>query len=554
LKIAFGILSGAYHQDEVKEGKDFPLNLPAVRLGMLPRVTSDLIDKAYIAYLEKDSELKEFIAQQIEIIVKKQKKTMPNIKYIVLEYKKPESEAHQPDATFELFLELLEKVAKQESADLIYLHLGAGTQIQQLTLYRIVDRQLLSTPSKLIRTYCYDATIHYEIAKLGLYRHSQSKQSNEALEKAYHSFRDTLGGGNDEWESQLHRMAEVAVMTNDPILLLGETGTGKTFLAWQIHKAWLGKRKEEGKYPKDSKEEDKYHKVNCGGLTRELAQSEIFGHEIGAFTGASQSRVGKMKLADQGTLFLDEVADLDRFVQGYLLNAIEEGSFHPLGATKPVQAKFRLICATNRNIQEDVQKGEFRKDLYARIRAWIFELPPLRERQAAIPELIRNFLNVWFQKNKKDGFLRAYPYGVDFMDHALLKFQAFAKQAKWPGNIRDLRDSITRMATRAFLIHQEHQITEEIVQEEISNLEKLWQEHSFLSKKEIYNSLQIIHSHAPNNSFIEAVELMLQDVVLEQYKGNKSQAGKALYYTPRQEIVNYTDKFNQRRRYLENKK
>ncbi len=551
MQIALGILGGEYGQDEIKGGKNFPLNLPTVRLGILPTIASDLeITKIYIAYLDKNRQLLESILKYIEEYKKNRtngEKTI-SIEPIVLECEKQESDPHDPDKTFQVLSKLMKEVQEKSKPDLVYLHLGTGSHIQQLTFYRFADRQILSCPTRLIQTYLdHDEKIGYKIPRLRLYRHSPAKKINKELENACEELRNSLGGGNDKWEMQIKHLAEVALMTDDPILLLGETGTGKSFLAYQIHQLWIKRKHQESK-------KTKFHKVNCGGLTKELAQSEIFGHEEGAFTGATRKRRGMMELADKGTLFLDEIGDLDPIVQRYLLTAIEEKKFYPIGSEEPIESNFRLICASNRNLKEDIHAGHFRKDLYSRIRHWVFELPPLRERAEALPELTRRFLDTWFEKNQKQHNLVTYRQGLDLSSVGWTTFLQFAQEAKWSGNIRDLQNAINHMATLT-TIRQEPEITEEAVKETIEYLQQVWEENRIFQKEEIYSFLQnICKEQYPENSFMDGVELLLQDMALDRYNNHKGKAGKELYLKPNESLSNPADKLSQRYKILMKKR
>ncbi|HMD36119.1 MAG TPA: sigma-54 dependent transcriptional regulator [Vicinamibacterales bacterium] len=204
------------------------------------------------------------------------------------------------------------------------------------------------------------------------------------------------------------------------VLILGESGTGKELLARLIHR--------------ESGDPDApFIAVNLAAIPRELAESTLFGHERGAFTGAHRQQLGKFELASNGTLFLDEIGDLRLDLQAKLLRAIQEGEVERVGGTKPVKTEFRLIAATNVDLEKAVKEGKFREDLYYRINVIPIKLPPLRERAEDVPQLVDFFLkryNTKFHKNIKS----VTPPTVDVL-----------RKHWWPGNIRELENLIERL-------------------------------------------------------------------------------------------------------------
>jgi len=204
------------------------------------------------------------------------------------------------------------------------------------------------------------------------------------------------------------------------VLILGESGTGKELLARRIHR--------------ESGDPDApFIAVNLAAIPRELAESTLFGHERGAFTGAHRQQLGKFELASNGTLFLDEIGDLRLDLQAKLLRAIQEGEIERVGGTKPVKTEFRLIAATNVDLEKAVKDGKFREDLYYRINVIPIKLPPLRERGEDVPQLVDFFLkryNTKFHKSIKG----VTPPAVDVL-----------RKYWWPGNIRELENLIERL-------------------------------------------------------------------------------------------------------------
>ncbi|MHB8165850.1 MAG: nif-specific transcriptional activator NifA [Sulfuricella sp.] len=214
------------------------------------------------------------------------------------------------------------------------------------------------------------------------------------------------------------------------ILLRGESGTGKEAIARAIH--YLSPRKD-----------GPFIKLNCAALPESLLESELFGHEKGAFTGATADRKGRFEQAHGGTLFLDEIGDISASFQAKLLRVLQEREFERVGGNRTIRVDVRLITATNRNLEEMVSKGEFRADLYFRINVVSIFLPPLRERRDDIPPLLKHFLEKFNRENKRN-----FTISPDAL-HTIT-------QCNWPGNVRELENCVERMATmtRGNLIRQ----------------------------------------------------------------------------------------------------
>jgi len=204
------------------------------------------------------------------------------------------------------------------------------------------------------------------------------------------------------------------------VLILGESGTGKELVAKTIHYG--------------SKRADKpFIPVNCGAIPAELLESELFGHEKGAFTGAIASRVGRFELADGGTVFLDEIGEMSPILQVKLLRVLQERSFERIGGSRTVNVDVRVISATNQNLEDAVKTGRFREDLYYRINVIPIDIPPLRERPEDLPLLCDFFM----EKHAK----RFERSALRISDEALSVFMGYG----WPGNVRELENTLERM-------------------------------------------------------------------------------------------------------------
>jgi len=204
------------------------------------------------------------------------------------------------------------------------------------------------------------------------------------------------------------------------VLILGESGTGKELAARAIHEA----------SPRVSQS---FIKVNCAAIPEDLIESELFGHEKGAFTGASATRDGKFLLADGGTLFLDEIGDMSLRVQAKVLRVLQEGEFERVGGTQTLRVDVRVVAATNKNLEEEARRGRFREDLWFRLNVVPIYMPPLRERREDLPALTQHFVEHYCREN---GF-RLKQMAVEAMSRL--------QQHDWPGNIRELRNTIERL-------------------------------------------------------------------------------------------------------------
>src|SRR5512141_2740314 len=219
----------------------------------------------------------------------------------------------------------------------------------------------------------------------------------------------------------LRALVARAAPTEGRVLVTGENGTGKELVARALHQ---GSRRKEGPFVK----------LNCAAVPSELIESELFGHEKGAFTGAAAARRGKFELADGGTLFLDEVGDMPPAMQAKVLRALQEGEIERVGGQQTLKVDVRVLAATNKDLQAEVAAGRFREDLYYRLAVVLVHAPPLRERKEDIPELADEFLAEAWERNGRRP--------MTFARDAYLVLQSH----DWPGNVRELRNLVERVA------------------------------------------------------------------------------------------------------------
>ena len=211
-----------------------------------------------------------------------------------------------------------------------------------------------------------------------------------------------------------------AAPTTATVLLLGESGSGKELVARAIHRNSLRSR-------------DRFVQVNCAAIPEELIESELFGHEKGSFTGATEKQIGKFEQADRGTIFLDEVGDMSPKTQAKVLRVLQEGEVERLGSARTIKVDVRVIAATNKDLEAEIERGTFREDLYFRLSVIPIRVPPLRDRREDIPLLVRHFADLFGRENNRRP-QRFTPAALEFM-----------KNARWKGNVRELRNTVERL-------------------------------------------------------------------------------------------------------------
>lgn len=310
---------------------------------------------------------------------------------------------------------------------------------------------------------------------------------------------------------RLLEMLKTVAPSDATVLISGESGTGKEVIARAIHKS-------------SNRVAAAYVAFNCAALSESLIESELFGHEKGAFTGADRKRDGRITSADKGTLFLDEIGEMPLAMQAKLLRVLQEREVQPVGSNKPVPVDVRIIAASNRNLAGEVEAGNFREDLYYRLNVVEMIVPPLRERQDDIPLLAQFFLNNFAKKNNKvvQGFT---PLAMD----GLLRYQ-------WPGNVRELENAIERAVILLFGDYiSEKELPPQIfknytpqtesatMQKETRNLQGLVE-----TQKNISTPVKSLTESIAEGATLKDLEKERIFIALQETGGNKSEAAKRL--------------------------
>jgi DNA-binding NtrC family response regulator len=300
------------------------------------------------------------------------------------------------------------------------MHLDVANCVGELVAFGVVKR-LSGTPTK----YAANRPDAEAVASLlDDFLGRRAVVSTEDQSPSVQRFREMIG--RDEKMLVIFEWIRTAAKSDISVLVLGPTGSGKEVVARMIHE--LSRRGS-----------SRFQAVNCAALPDTLFESEIFGHEKGAFTGAHDRKPGRLELANHGTLFLDEIGDMSVVAQAKLLRVLEERRFERLGGNRSIEVDFRLISATNRPLEQHVRESRFREDLYYRVNAFAIRLPSLRERPIDIPVLAQRFLARYCAANGMPADAKV------FSKEALERLAAYA----WPGNIRELESTVSRAALSA---------------------------------------------------------------------------------------------------------
>jgi two-component system nitrogen regulation response regulator NtrX len=248
--------------------------------------------------------------------------------------------------------------------------------------------------------------------------HERLVDENKSLKRAVEARHQMVG--ETQPLRQVWDAIKRAAPTNATVLLLGESGSGKELVARSIHRNSLRSR-------------ERFVQVNCAAIPEELIESELFGHEKGSFTGATEKQIGKFEQADRGTIFLDEVGDMSAKTQAKVLRVLQEGEVERLGSARTIKVDVRVIAATNKDLDQEIEKGTFREDLYFRLSVIPIRVPPLRDRRDDIPALVRHFADLFSRDNNR----RPQRFTQAALEHM--------QKARWKGNVRELKNTVERL-------------------------------------------------------------------------------------------------------------
>ncbi|MFP8880731.1 MAG: sigma-54 dependent transcriptional regulator [Myxococcota bacterium] len=307
--------------------------------------------------------------------------------------------------------------------------------------------------------------------------------------------------GDNQKMREIRDIVEQVADTDITVLVRGDSGTGKEVIARQL-------------YQLSSRRDKPFVKVNCAALPSELLESELFGFEKGAFTGAQKRKLGKFEYANHGTIFLDEISEMHPSLQAKLLQVLQDGEFSRLGSESDVHVDTRIIAATNRNLEEAVSDGSFREDLYYRLNVVTVHLPPLRERKDAIPMLIDQFL----QKNNQQYNKSVKQLNLETME-ALQRYD-------WPGNIRELENMVRRMV----VLGNEQAVIDEIEQlsQRTSNAEEVKDSLDLDALGADFSGAQGVDLKRISRRAAQLAEKRVIERVLEQTRWNRKVAAERL--------------------------
>ena len=311
-------------------------------------------------------------------------------------------------------IQLLEKIKAKDPELPVIMMTAHGT------VDKAVEAMQKGAYSYILKPFDNDRLIIYVSKAISMFRVIKENRDLRNAVTSQYSFGNIIG--KSQLMHQVFETIRKVAPTNATVLIEGESGTGKELVAKSIHF-------------NSSRRDKPFVAVNCSALAETLLESEMFGHEKGAFTGAVAMRKGRFELADKGTLFLDEIGEMSTGLQVKLLRVLQEKTFERVGGTKPISVNIRVIAATNRNLKEEMQKGRFREDLYYRLNVVHIELPSLKQRQQDLRLLVDHFIKKYADERK-----HSVPVtGID------PEVERLIYEYSWPGNVRELENLIERL-------------------------------------------------------------------------------------------------------------
>ncbi len=538
-----------------KEGADrWSVFRPSVAFGLQQDVP---FDRVVVVHQPRDKDLCDRVVEDIraELGAHHSRRIVEPLKYPIRDF-------YEFDHCFAALKRLLEDLAAPRDSEPVdvYANVNTGSHGTMLAMYLLAFGRVLRSPLNLVQVSPAPRRGEESDAKNRNGRGASARVVDLSF-RSYERVREEFQRRHEEvieelsvievrdpaFRPQLEELMFVGAHTDDPIVLLGPSGAGKSRLAGKIHQAWAQKRRERGL------KTSAFHQYNCAGLPEHLAESELFGHTRGAFTGATSDRKGLLEAANNGTLFLDEVADLSPSAQGKLLVALETKAFNRVGTSgveHQCRSDFRLIAATNRDLAKEVAEGRFRADLYARIRCWEYVLPGLKQLRKDFPDYLDTQLEEWCRSETEAGRLS----NVRFAPDARKRYLAFAQsdEAPWTGNYRDLQQSVRRMATLARREGFVGTIEVADVERELAELKRRWERPTSGSDPDaaLEALVRLARGVEGNLCLLDRVHWLLSDWALRRAK-SQAEAGRLLYARPEGPAPkNFTSLFAGRRKKL----
>lgn len=463
-----------------------------------------LINRFELLINEKHQSLAEVIAQDI-----KQVSPETTVKFHYINLKDPWDFEEVYGALHDFSMEYKFDLENEE----YFLHLTTGTHVAQICMFLLTESRYF--PAKLIQSSPSSkensSPGKYKIIDLDLSKYDRIAQRFHSEQvKATSFLKSGISTRNPAFNDMIDQIERVVIKTKSPILLIGPTGSGKSKLARRIYELKKLRHQVTGAFIE----------VNCATLKGEGAMSALFGHRKGTYSGSTTDRLGLLSSANKSILFLDEISELGLNEQAMILRAIEEKSFLPLGSDKEVVSDFQLLVGANKYLAEEVEKGTFREDLFARLNLWTYYLPSLKERKEDIEPNIEYELQKFSQENAQN---------ITFNKEAREKYLDFclSSEAHWSANFRDLSASIHRMSTLA----EGGRIKISDVSNEILRLKELWH---FSSKGHSTKTLEIILQPEEIQEIDIFDKIQLAGVIdVCKSENSISSAGRKLFSTTR---------------------
>lgn len=468
------------------------------------------IDELYLFHQPNHSAFGEKIKAEIEDLSK-------GIRVELIEL---ERDAFTLDSVFPKLKEYFSNFTFNHNEKTYYLHLATGTHIELICFFLLAEWNSFT----LLQTIPKSKTSSTRINKINLHEEryiilNEREIKTKTDQQRINALKQGINTKNRTFNDLIEEINYVVQHDDHPILLTGPTGAGKTNLAKLIYEILFD----------DKKKYDKFHSLNCATLCGGLVESELFGHVKGAFTGADIDHIGIFEKANGGLLFLDEIGELPLDTQAKLLKVIEDNRFRPVGSTEEKESHFRLICGTNKNLDEEVKHNRFRRDLLERINTWPYRLPGLAERREDIePNLEFEIRKLNEKEKKKEEEKEKILFTVQFTEEAKNLFLEYSETSPWEGNFRELKKLITRMAV--FSKKNGGKITQAIVKNEITRIK---------NSSQCLVSVESPSSSINLNDFLEegyetkynALKLHILRYIIQVCKESKTQteAGKKLF-------------------------